>query len=90
MKISEEYKKVIIQLIEASQSGKISWTKQNPTTIYQELKTASGALAIMSIQQIRVDRGHYIFTVKNASKKEVVVSIDSNKNREFSGMLTES
>lgn len=87
MRISEEYKQAIIQLIEASQSGAIKWTKQNPTTIYQETKTASGATAIMSIQQVRRERGHYVFTVKNASKGEVVVSIDSGKDRDFAPML---
>lgn len=89
MRISEEYRKVIAQLIEASGSGAIKWTKQNPTTIYQETRTASGATAIMSIQQVRRDRGHYVFTVKNASKGEVVVSIDSMRERELAPMLDE-
>lgn len=89
MNVIEEYKDAIIHLINASQDGSIAWTKQNPTTIYYEMETASGQKAIMSIQQVRQDRGFYVFTVKNASKKEIVISIDSSKRTEFRGMLDE-
>lgn len=85
--INEEYKRVLINLINASSDNKIKWVRQNPTTIYQEMTTGSGSRALMSIQQVRPNGGHYIFTVKNISKNEIVITIDSSRNREFSLIL---
>lgn len=89
MEIIQEYKNAVVELIEATHRGAINWTRQNPSTLYIEMKTASGATAIMSIQQVRPERGYFVFNVRNASDKEMVISIDSSKNHDFRGMLDE-
>jgi hypothetical protein len=88
MRVNEEYKQVIIRLIEATEEGKINWKRQNPATIFYEKITRNGEKAIMSIQNVGPrERGQLVFNVQNATKNEIVISIDSMANSEFREML---
>lgn len=90
MRINEEYKQIIIQLIEATDTGRINWKRQNPATLFYEKITRNGEKAIMSIQTVGPrQRGQIVFNVQNSTKNEIVVSIDSAANQEFRSMLDE-
>lgn len=89
MKILEEYSKVITKLIDATENGKVNWKRQNPTTIFYESMTKSGEKALISIQSVGPKQlENYVFNVQNASKNEMIVSINTMPNRNFQGMLS--
>ena len=90
MKILEEYRKIIFQLIDATELSKIVWKRQNPSTIFYEKITKNDEKAIMSVQSVGPrQRNHFVFNVQNTSKNEIIVSIDSTRDREFQEMLND-
>ena len=90
MNISEEYFDMVKQLVIATSEGKVNWKRQNPTTIYFEILTENHESALISIQKIRRPASvEYLFNVKNLTKDDVVVTIDSSNEREFQNLLAE-
>ena len=98
MNAREEYMDILTGLINATDAGKLTWKRQNPTTLYLERRTASGELAVISLQKVQNrtrDRQTgriraietYVFTVKNVSNKEFIIQIDSNEDGDFQDIL---
>ncbi len=88
MEASKEYISIINGLIKATNEGKLTWKRENPSTFFCQKKTSRGETAIISIQYIGPSmRNYFIFNVKNASINEIVLNIDTMLNREFVEIL---
>lgn len=103
MSMIESYKELISGFIDATQSEKIVWKKQNPTTFFVETNSGTER-ALVSIQKVELSNGPivrtadghikrrpnigFLFTVKNESMGELVIQINSLKDADYLPLLS--
>lgn len=85
-----QYIENIRKLIDATNSGKIQWKKQNATTLYFETKTSKGEKSVVSLQIIEDTWvGDFIlFQITNSTTKETILSLEST-NLELKQIIAE-
>jgi hypothetical protein len=79
MKGIEQYKKNIQSLIDATNSGKIEWKQQNPTTYYFVGSTGKGDRSLISLQSLFDDYENSIIQliITSPATKETVLTLNS-------------
>jgi hypothetical protein len=84
MTTEDIYIETLKKLTEFTRIGKIKWKRQNLSTLYLEQFAVNGQMAVLSLQRITISGVYYyIFTIKNTSRNEISLNIDTTKEYNY-------